>query len=117
MSDADRALIESNVVRHVAENTPVLVTHGTDTMVETGLAVAASFASTALQTRVPVVFTGAMTPFGIENSDALQNLTEALLATRLLGAGVFLSFHGEIFPIAKVRKDREQSRFVAVDGC
>ena len=63
---------------------------------------------------VPVIFTGAMTPFGIEGSDALQNLTEALLATRLLPAGVYLVFHGEVYPIARVEKDREHSRFVQI---
>lgn len=114
MTDADRSLIAGHVLRHAAESTPVLVTHGTDTVVATGLAVAAMFASTAVRTSAPVIFTGAMTPFGIEGSDPLQNLTEALLATRLLSAGVFLSFHGQIFPIAQVRKDHKHSRFVAV---
>ena len=92
----------------------MLVTHGTDTVVETGKVVAAALAQLEIPAFVPVVFTGAMTPFGIEGSDALQNLTEALLATRLLAAGVYLVFHGEVFPIAKVRKDREHSRFLRI---
>ena len=112
MTEADRALIAEHVLTHAAAGTPVLVTHGTDTMVETGTVVAAALASRLPESRVPVVFTGAMTPFGIEGSDALQNLTEALLATSLLPAGVFLAFHGEVFPIAQVKKDRDHSRFV-----
>ncbi len=119
MTAEDRSLIAQHVLTHVSAGTPVLVTHGTDTVVETGLVVAAALAQLSHSRSVPVVFTGAMTPFGIEGSDALQNLTEALLATRLLPGGVFLAFHGEIFPIADVRKDREQSRFVrrlAPDG-
>ena len=88
------------------------MTHGTDTLVETGLVVEAALFRLHVAARVPVVFTGAMTPFGIEGSDALQNLTEALLATRLVPPGVYLAFHGEVFPIAQVRKDRERSRFV-----
>lgn len=112
MTDEDRILIADHVLRHAAAGTPVLVTHGTDTVVETGTVVAAALASGLPGNRVPVVFTGAMTPFGIEGSDAIQNLTEALLATRLLPAGVFLAFHGEVFPIQQVGKDREHSRFV-----
>lgn len=108
MDDADRRRIADHVAAAVARGVPVVVTHGTDTMVESGRAVSARL--TALE--VPVVFTGAMTPFGIEGSDAMQNLTEALLATRLLPGGVWLAFHGEVFPIAAVRKDREHSRFV-----
>jgi L-asparaginase len=119
MTAEDRSLIAQHVLTHVTAGTPVLVTHGTDTVVETGLVVEAALAQVAQAAGVPVLFTGAMTPFGIEGSDALQNLTEALLATRLLPPGVFLAFHGEIFPIANVRKDRENSRFVqrlASDG-
>ena len=112
MTTEDRALIAHHVLAHVAAGTPVLVTHGTDTAVETGLVVEAALAGLAQAASVPVVFTGAMTPFGIEGSDALQNLTEALLATRLMPPGVFLAFHGEVFPIAGVQKDRERSRFV-----
>ncbi|MGI4852475.1 MAG: asparaginase domain-containing protein [Janthinobacterium lividum] len=111
MTDQDRHSIAEHVLREVAAGRPVLVTHGTDTVVQTGLAVAAALQAQPQESQVPVVFTGAMTPFGIEGSDALQNLTEALLAARLLPPGVFLSFHGEIFPIASVKKDREQSRF------
>jgi L-asparaginase len=112
MTAEDRALIAVHVQRHASAGTPVLVTHGTDTVVETGRVVEAALAQLPRRALVPVIFTGAMTPFGIEGSDALQNLTEALLATRLLTSGVFLAFHGEIFTIGHVRKDREQSRFI-----
>ncbi|WP_419805605.1 asparaginase domain-containing protein [Terriglobus sp.] len=108
MTDADRTCIAGHVADAAAQGLPVLVTHGTDTVVETGKVVAAHLPD--LQTSV--VFTGAMTPFGIEGSDAMQNLTEALLATQLVRPGVYLSFHGEVFPIAQVRKDREHSRFL-----
>ena len=111
MTDTDRACIADHVAASAAKGLPVLVTHGTDTMVETGKVVAARLP--ALETAV--VFTGAMTPFGIEGSDAMQNLTEALLATQLVRPGVYLSFHGEVFPIRKVQKDREHSRFVSTE--
>ena len=110
MGDVDRAAIADRVAAAVTQGLPVVVTHGTDTMVESGLAVAARLAGV----QMPVVFTGAMTPFGVEGSDAMQNLTEALLATRLLPGGVWLAFHGEVFRMGEVRKDREHSRFVRV---
>lgn len=108
MTETDRRQIAEHVADAAARGEPVLVTHGTDTMVETGLVVQAELR----ELRVPVVFTGAMTPFGVEGSDAVQNLTESLLATRLLAPGVYLVFHGEVFPIGEVSKDRENSRFV-----
>ena len=110
MTDDDRAVIAERASAIAAAGTPVLITHGTDTVVETGLVVQRRLAATP----VPVVFTGAMTPFGVEGSDAMQNLTEALLSCSLLPPGVYLSFQGTVFPIAQVRKDREQSRFVTV---
>ena len=62
---------------------------------------------------VPIIFTGAMTPLGFERSDGLQNLTESLLAARLLPPGIWLVIHNQVFPIDQVRKDRENARFVS----
>ena len=62
----------------------------------------------------PIVLTGAMTPLGFEGSDGLQNLTESLLATRLLPPGVYVVVHGQVFPVNRVRKDRKRARFVRV---
>jgi L-asparaginase len=114
MTDEHRHLIAQQALAKAVEGIPILITHGTDTVVETGKVVAATLARNPGAGNVPVVFTGAMTPFGIEGSDALQNLTEALLSTRLLSGGVFLAFHGEVFPIHRVKKDRENSRFLSV---
>jgi L-asparaginase len=44
--------------------------------------------------QVPIVMTGAMTPLGFEDSDGLQNVTESLLAVRLLAPGIFVAMHG-----------------------
>jgi L-asparaginase len=79
-------------------------------MVETGLYLQKAFPSL----NVPVILTGAMTPLGFEGSDGLQNLTESLLATQLLGPGVYVVIHGQVFPVARVRKDRELATFVAI---
>ena len=61
---------------------------------------------------VPIVLTGAMTPLGFESSDGLQNLTESLLAARILQPGVYVVMHNQIFPVDRVRKDRDAARFV-----
>jgi L-asparaginase len=55
-----------------------------------------------------------MKPLGFEDSDGLQNLTESLLAARLLEPGVFVVLHSQIFPIDRVRKDKELKTFVAM---
>ncbi len=108
MTDADRAVILRAVEGLLPERAPILITHGTDTMVETGL-----YLQRALpKAEVPIVLTGAMAPLGFEGSDALQNLTESLLAARLLGPGVFVVMHGQVFPADRVRKNRELATFV-----
>ena len=58
---------------------------------------------------VPEAF---LTPLGFEGSDGLQNLTESLLAARVLAPGVWLVMHSQAFPIDRVRKDRERAQFV-----
>ena len=111
MTDADRSAILDLIKQMLGEASPVVIVHGTDTMVETGLYL--KKALSALKT--PIVLTGAMTPLGFEGSDGLQNLTESLLAVRILDPGIYVVMHNQIFPIDRVRKDRESSRFVWID--
>lgn len=108
MTDDDRRRILDAVCQRLASPAPVVITHGTDTMVETGLLLKESLAGLP----VPIVMTGAMTPLGFEASDGLQNLTESLLAARILPPGVYVVMHNQVFPIDRVRKDRERARFV-----
>jgi L-asparaginase len=108
MTDADRAEVRDRVAELLPEGAPIVISHGTDTMVETGLFLERAFPSLL----VPVILTGAMTPLGFEGSDALQNLTESLLAARLLSPGVFVVMHGQVFPVARVRKDKDRATFV-----
>ena len=111
MTDTDRAAILRTVSSLLPEKAPILITHGTDTMVETGL-----YLHRALpKLEIPIVMTGAMAPLGFEGSDALQNLTESLLAARLLAPGIYIVSHNQVFPIANVRKDRALGRFVRAD--
>jgi L-asparaginase len=110
MTDDDRAVILRAVSGLLQDKAPILITHGTDTMVETGLYL--QRALSALE--IPIVLTGAMAPLGFERSDALQNLTESLLALRLLAPGVYIVSHNQVFPIGNVRKDRALGRFVCI---
>jgi L-asparaginase len=112
MTDADRNRILQTVNSLLPEKAPILITHGTDTMVETGLHLHRALPNP----EVPIVMTGAMAPLGFENSDALQNLTESLFALRILAPGIYVVSHNQVFPISNVRKDRVLGRFVAVDG-
>jgi len=111
MTDADRAEILGLVKQMLSDHAGVVITHGTDTMVQTGLHLKQSLPDL----KVPIVLTGAMTPIGFEGSDGLQNLTESLFAVRLLDPGVYVVMHNQAFPIDRVRKDRETSRFVWID--
>ncbi|HWL92873.1 MAG TPA: asparaginase domain-containing protein, partial [Phycisphaerae bacterium] len=86
----------------------VLVVHGTDTLALTG---------EHLQKNLPVldkpvVLTGAMRPYEFRDSDASQNLTEALLACRLLPAGVYVAMHSQVLRFPGVTKDRSRMTFV-----
>jgi L-asparaginase len=108
MTDEDRARVLELVREKLRDPAPIVITHGTDTMVDTGLVLQKDLADLP----VPIVLTGAMTPLGFEASDGLQNLTESLLAARVLAPGVYVVMHNQVFPVDRVRKDREASRFV-----
>ncbi|HTR37960.1 MAG TPA: asparaginase [Bryobacteraceae bacterium] len=108
MTGDDRELVLETVRDRLREPAPVVITHGTDTMVETGLLLERRLSDL----QHPIVLTGAMTPLGFEGSDGLQNLTESLLAARLLAPGVYVVMHNQVFPVDRVRKDRELARFV-----
>lgn len=107
MTDEDRELVLSTVRDKVAD-APVVVTHGTDTMVRTGRLLKRRIADL----KYPIVLTGAMTPLGFERSDGLQNLTESLFAARVLQPGVWIVMHGQVFDVDRARKDRDLARFV-----
>jgi L-asparaginase len=108
MTDEDRAEVRDRVAVLLAEGAPIVISHGTDTMVETGLYLEKSYADL----NVPIILTGAMTPLGFEGSDGLQNLTESLLAARLVAPGVYIVMHGQVFPVGHARKDKHKATFV-----
>jgi L-asparaginase len=107
MTEEDREIVLAAVRARVAE-APVVITHGTDTMVQTGRMLKQRLGDL----KYPIILTGAMTPLGFERSDGLQNLTESLFAARVLAPGVWIVMHGEVFDVDHARKDRERARFV-----
>jgi L-asparaginase len=107
MDAADHGLI-ANTARTAAErNDGVVVVHGTDRLAESGEATWADGVPAA-----PIVFTGAMRPYELRDTDAVQNLTEALLAVRLLSPGVFVVMHNKVLRFPGVSKDYEEGTFV-----
>ena len=83
----------------------IVITHGTDTMVETaGVLGAAGLDKT-------IVLTGAMVPYVFNNSDAVFNLGCAVTAVQILPQGVFIAMNGRVFPWDDVRKNKEQGIF------
>jgi L-asparaginase len=108
MTDADRHRILEAVLDK--RDAPIVITHGTDTMVQTGMYLMPALAKLTH----PIVLTGAMTPLGFESSDGLQNLTESLFAARVLAPGIYVVIHNQAFPVDHVRKDLEHSRFIPV---
>ncbi len=106
LTAADRAAIV-NACRSCAE-TRIVITHGTDTMVETAQAIAAAV------TGRTVVLTGAMIPFAFGSSDGLFNLGSALSFAQALQAGTYIAMNGRFFPHDNVRKNRPQGVFEAI---
>jgi L-asparaginase len=106
MDEADHDLIAEWAHREARGSDGVVVVHGTDRLAKSGERVLANGVPEA-----PVVFTGAMRPYELRSTDALQNLTEALLAVQLLPKGVHLAMHNQILTFPGVVKDPERGSF------
>ncbi|MDH3270946.1 MAG: asparaginase [Gemmatimonadota bacterium] len=106
MSDADRDLIASNC--RDAPEPHVVITHGTDTMVDTARVLAERVRDKT------IVLTGAMIPIAFGSSDGLFNLGGALTVVQVLPPGVYIAMNGRIFDWDKVRKNPDTGVFEAV---
>ncbi len=107
MTEADRALVVDRC-RHCEEDR-IVVTHGTDTMVDTARAIAVA----GLATKT-VVLTGAMIPYAFGSSDGLFNLGSALSFAQVLPPGVYVAMNGQHFRWDEVRKNRDTAVFERV---
>ena len=108
MSDADRDLIAEQCARSPEDR--IVVTHGTDTMVETARVIAAA------APHKTIVLTGAMVPIAFGSSDGLFNLGSALSFAQVLAPGVYIAMNGRCFTWDNARKNRETGRFEALHG-
>ena len=108
MTYADHTLIAETVNLHAQQHDGIVVVHGTDRLAQTGERIAELHP----ELLVPVVLTGAMRPYALRNTDALQNLTEALLAAQLLQPGVYVAMHNKVLRFPGVVKDRARGTFV-----
>ncbi len=108
MDDRGRARILDRC-RAGAERS-IVVTHGTDTMVETARALAAAGLDKT------IVLTGAMVPYAFGSSDGLFNLGSALSFAQVLRPGVYIAMNGQHFAWDACRKNRETGVFEKVNG-
>src|SRR5688500_7007965 len=126
MTAADRELIARNCAQ--CEEARIVITHGTDTMVETAQAVAAFAKPSAPEAAFgnasapeagsvagkTIVLTGAMIPYAFGSSDGLFNLGSAPSFAQVLPPGVYIAMNGQHFEWDKVRKNRETGVFESV---
>ena len=106
MSDAERALIVDQCRQ--APESRIVVTHGTDTIVDTARALAKAFADGSSKT---IVLTGAMVPYAFGSSDGLFNLGSALSFVQVLRGGVYIAMNGRCLHWDRVQKNRETGTF------
>ncbi|GMV30858.1 MAG: hypothetical protein AMXMBFR59_29830 [Rhodanobacteraceae bacterium] len=104
ITDADRELIRRTVEQQPHRH--VLVTHGTDTMIETARVLL------PIEGKV-IVLTGALNPARFQGSDAVFNIGCAVGALQVLPEGVHIAMNGRIWDPRTVRKNRAANRFEA----
>lgn len=102
MGDADREAIRAAAAAR--QESRIIVTHGTDTMVETARALAGIEGKT-------IVLTGALSPARFQASDAVFNIGMAVAAVQTCPPGVWIAMSGHVFACDQVRKNRDLNRF------
>lgn len=103
MTEADRHAILQECCTCAEDR--IVITHGTDTMVETAHLLAQGVKGKT------IVMTGAMVPYAFGSSDGLFNLGSALSFVQALPPGVYLAMNGMFFTWDNVRKNRELGVF------
>jgi L-asparaginase len=110
MTEADHDLIARTAVQLSEAYDGVVVVHGTDRLTVSG--------DRMLEVgtiKAPIVLTGAMRPYELRSTDAVQNLTEALVAVQILTPGVYVVMHNQVLSFPGVAKDHERGTFVATE--
>lgn len=112
MDDKDRASILESIKTYARFGNPIVILHGTDTMDLTSKYCFEHFQNVT----VPVVFTGAMKPLGFDDSDAAQNVVEAIFAARIMKPGYYVTFHGKLFTVPNFRKNKQRGTFEEIES-
>jgi len=107
MDDEDRYIIVKNCEKAAEEK--IIITHGTDTMVETAQILANSIKDKT------IILTGAMIPYTFGSSDGLFNMGSAIAFVQTLPAGVYIAMNGKYFKWDNVRKNKIIGEFVEID--
>ena len=105
MDDVDREIIYQSCLSTKADK--IIITHGTDTMIET----ATKLSDIPDKT---IILTGAMIPYAFRGSDAMFNVGTALGAVSAMANGVYLAMNGHVFIYNNVYKDKERGEFCAL---
>jgi L-asparaginase len=106
LTDEDRALIRNAVA--ACDTGGVIVTHGTDTMVDTARVLTSIAGKT-------IVLTGALQPGRFSDSDGPFNLGMAMAVAQSAPPGVYIVANGRVFDAERVRKNRGLNQFEAIE--
>lgn len=106
LTDADREVLVERVSREPGDR--ILITHGTDTMVDSARALEPVVEPEGEKT---IVFVGSLSPARFKNSDAEFNIGFALAAVQTLPPGIYIAMNGQVFTADHVRKNRDANRF------
>lgn len=102
LTDEDRQELRAFIAANDA--TRFVITHGTDTMVQTAAAISGIEGKS-------IVLTGSLSPARFKGTDAIFNVGLAVAAVQIAEPGVFIAMNGQVFAADQVRKNRDENRF------
>lgn len=108
MTVDDRKKILNAVNTSIPYSDAILIIHGTDTLSDTGEYLYKNLS----KLNIPIILTGAMRPYEFRDSDATQNVTEALFAARSANSGIWVVMHNRLLSFPGIVKDRNNLTFV-----
>ncbi len=107
LTDEDREMVWQSVQSSAAAQ--IVITHGTDTMTETAMALADVSGKT-------IILTGAMQPARFRFTDAVFNIASAMMAAQTLAKGVYIVMNGRVFDPRTTRKNVKMNRFEGLEN-
>lgn len=108
LTDDDRAMLRKYIAGDDA--THFVITHGTDSMVETAGVLEGLDGKR-------IVLTGALSPARFKATDAIFNVGMAVAAVQTVAPGVYIAMSGQIFAAGDARKNRAENRFETMESC